>query len=118
MATVGVCALIIWLAPILVENWFMWTVYTDVGRGRSRYSPLAYPRIGPRSVQWLRDALKSNQKTARLAAVQTLGNIGHDGIAAISELARPAIPDLIDAALLTEPLCIDRATGGSRCPVT
>ena len=77
----------------------MWTVFSDVGRGRSRYTPLVYSRIGPRSVQWLRDALKSSQKATRLAAVQTLGAIGHDRIAAVSDLARPAIPDLIHVAL-------------------
>jgi hypothetical protein len=100
MAVVGICALILWITPISIQYWFMWTVLSDVKRGNStRYSPEAYSGIGPRSVQALRDALRSNQKTTRLAAVQTLGNIGHDGIAAISDLARPAIPDVIEAAL-------------------
>src|SRR5271166_2568621 len=100
MAVVGICALILWITPISIQYWFIWTVLSDVKRGNStRYSPEAYSGIGPRSVQALRDALRSNQKKTRLAAVNTLGYIGRDGRTAVSDLAKPAIPDLIGAAL-------------------
>jgi len=99
MVMVALCALILGLAPVCRDYLFMWSVLSDVKNGIPRYSPEGYARLGPRATQALREALRSNKKPARLAAARSLGNIGRDSRPAISALAGPAIPDLIDAAL-------------------
>src|SRR5207249_4425666 len=102
MVAVGICTMILGIAPICFktcyEYWWMWTVLRDVKRGQStRYSAEGFSRVGPRSVQALRDALKSDQNKTRLAAVQSLGVIGQDAKAAVRDLAKPAVPDLVAA---------------------
>jgi hypothetical protein len=98
MVVVGFCALLVWIAPICFEYGWMWTVLRDVKHGQSmRYSAEGFARIGPRSVQALRDALSSDQSKTRLAALQSLGMIASDDKAAVRDLAKAAIPDLIDA---------------------
>jgi hypothetical protein len=100
MAAIGLCAFILWSIPFCMKYWFTWTLLSDVKHGRStRYSSEAYSQIGPPSVQALRDSLRSNQKTTRLAAIESIAVIGRDKRDAVSGLARPAVPDLIDAAL-------------------
>lgn len=98
MVAVGFCALLVWITPICFEYAWMWTVLRDVEDGRSmRYSAEGFARIGPRSVQALRAAINSDQKTTRLAALRSLGVIACDEKAAVRNLVKPAIPDLIDA---------------------
>jgi len=98
MAAVGICALLVWIAPICFEYGWTWTVLRDVKLGRStRYSAEGFARIGPRSVQALREALRSGQKKTRVDALQSLGVIARDEQAAVQEMAKPAVPDLIDA---------------------
>ncbi len=99
MTGVAICALALWIAPVCHQYWWTWTVVRDVKRGTRRASPEGFWAAGPASVRALRETVRNGQKKTRLAAVQTLGDIGHDGRAAVSDLAKPAIPDLIDAAL-------------------
>jgi HEAT repeat protein len=98
MVAVGICASILWVASITVEYWWTWTVIRAVKRGQStRYSAEGFSRAGPRSVRALRDALSSDKKKTRLDALQSLGVIGRDPNVAVRDLARPAVPDLIDS---------------------
>jgi HEAT repeat protein len=102
MAAVAIAALILGIAPIgfrfCYEYWWSWTVLRDVKRGQStRYSAEGFSRVGPRAVQALREALRSAPKKTRLDAMQSLGVIGHAPKAAVRDLARPAVADLIDA---------------------
>jgi HEAT repeat protein len=102
MAAVAICALVLGIAPICFrsgyEYWWAWTVLRDVRRGQStRYSAEGLARVGPRVVQALREALRSAPKTTRLDAMRSLGVIGLDPRAAVRDLARPAVPDLIAA---------------------
>jgi HEAT repeat protein len=98
MAAVGICALLVWITPICFEYAWMWIVLRDVEDGQSmRYSAEGFARIGPRSVQALRAAINSDQKTTRLAALRSLGVIACDEKAVVRNLVKPAIPDLIDA---------------------
>jgi len=98
MVAVGICAAIFWMAPICLEYWWMWTVLRDVKRGQSMsYSAVGFAGAGPRLVQALREALGSNQKNTRVAALQSLGVIAQAPETALRDLAKPAVPDLIDA---------------------
>jgi HEAT repeat protein len=98
MVVVGFCALLVWIAPICFKYGWMWSVLRDVKNGQSmRYSAEGFARIGPRSVQALREALTSDQKTTRSAALRSLGMIASGDNAAVRDLVKPAIPDLINA---------------------
>jgi HEAT repeat protein len=98
MVAVGICASILWIAPISVNYWWTWTVIRDVKRGQStRYSAEGFSRAGPRSVRALRQAISSGQKKTRLDALQSLGVIGLAPRADVRDLAKPAVPELIDA---------------------
>jgi HEAT repeat protein len=107
MVAVGICALILGVAPACLrfgyESWWTWTVLGDVKRGKStRYSAEGFSRIGPRAVQALRRALRSPQKTTRVDAIRSLAVIGRAPKVADRELAKPAIPDLVEA--LSDPV--------------
>jgi HEAT repeat protein len=98
MVAVGICASILWIAPIGVEYWWTWTVLRDVKRGRStRYSAEGFARAGPRSVRALREAISSGQKKTRLDALQALGVIAREENVFVRDLAKPAVPNLIAA---------------------
>jgi HEAT repeat protein len=92
MLAVVICALMLWLAP-LCQRWaWTWMVIRDVRRGESgRYSKQGYVIAGPRAIEALREALKSQQVKTRLSASETLSTLGRD--------AEGAVPELIDAAL-------------------
>ena len=96
--------MILGLAPIAFragyESWWTWTVLRDVRRGQSsRYSAEGFSRVGPRSVQALREALRSDRRLTRLDAAQSLGVIGREANPAVRDLASSAVPDLVAAAL-------------------
>jgi hypothetical protein len=96
MMVVGICASIVWIAPIIIEHWWTWTVVSDVKRGQStRYTAEGLSRAGPRLVRALRDALGSENKKIRLDALRSLGVIGSNQKIAVRDLAKPAVPDLI-----------------------
>ncbi len=100
MVLVGICAVILGIAPICFKTchqyWWTWSVVGDVARGQSaRYSPEGFSRAGPRAIQALRAAVRSAPIKTRLAAIQSLGGIALDPTAATHDLAKPAIPDLI-----------------------
>jgi HEAT repeat protein len=102
MAAVAICALVLGIAPICFrsgyEYWWSWTVLRDVRRGQStQYSAEGLARVGPRVVEALREAIKNAPKTTRVAAMRSLGVMGLDPMAAVRNLARPAVPDLIAA---------------------
>jgi HEAT repeat protein len=94
MLAIGLCALILWLIPIGYHWAWTWTVIRDVKRGQStRYSAIGFANAGPRAFQALRDALKSDQAKTRMAAAQSLGMIGEDAKAAVSDLVDVALHD-------------------------
>jgi HEAT repeat protein len=91
MVVVFICALLVWIAPRCLDFAWTWTVIRDVHRGQSmRYSAIGYARAGPRAMRALREALKSDQIKTRMAAAQSLGEIGQD--------AKAAVPDLLETA--------------------
>jgi HEAT repeat protein len=92
MVVVGICALIFGITPIIYEYVWRWTVIRDVKRGQSeRYSAIGFAKAGPRAMQALREALRSDQAKTRMAAAQSLEMIGPD--------AKVAVPDLIDTVI-------------------
>jgi HEAT repeat protein len=101
MLAIAILALTLGITPIAFrrfhELWWTWTVIQDVQRGRSRASPEGYAMAGPRALEALREAVRSGAQKTRLHAMQELGRIGQDPTPAFRELARPAVPDLIDA---------------------
>ena len=91
MIAVAICALLLWLPRIGYQYWWTWTVIRDIKSGQAmRYTPLGYARAGPRAMQALREAIRSDVVKTRVAAVQVLGTIGRD--------AKVAVPDLAEAA--------------------
>jgi HEAT repeat protein len=48
-------------------------------------------------VRALRETVKNGQKKARIAAIQTLGDIAQSPADAYRDLAKPAVPELIEA---------------------
>ena len=106
MIAIGIVAVILGIAPVCFrfcyDAWWTWSVLRDVERGQStRYSAEGFVKVGPRSVQALREALKGNRSQTRQTAAQSLGRILQDVRPAVRNLARPAIPDL--AAALHDP---------------
>jgi len=97
MIAVAICALALWIAPICHQYWWTWTVVRDVKRGTRRASPEGFRAAGPASVRALRETVKNGQKKARIAAIQTLGDIAQSPAAAHRDLAKPAVPELIEA---------------------
>jgi hypothetical protein len=101
MLGIAVCALTLGIAPVAYRSgyklWWTWVVVHDVQRGQSRASPEGYAMAGPRALEALREAVRSSAKKTRLHAMQELGRIGQDLTPAYRELARPAVPDLIEA---------------------
>jgi HEAT repeat protein len=91
MVAVAICALLLGFTPIGYRYWWTWTVIRGVKSGQAmRYSPLGYARAGPRAMQALREAIRSDTVKTRAAAIQVLGTIGHE--------AKAAVPDLVEAA--------------------
>jgi HEAT repeat protein len=102
MAAVAICAMFLGIAPIFIrfcyDHLWSWTVLRDVNRGQSmRYSAEGLSSVGPPVVQALREALRSSPKKTRLDAIQSLGVMGFAPQAGVRDLAKPAVPDLIDA---------------------
>jgi HEAT repeat protein len=101
MLAIAVCALTFGIAPVAFRSgyklWWTWVVVQDVERGQFRFSPEGYATAGPRALQALREAVRSGAKKTRLDAMQTLGMIGQDLSPKYRKLAKPAVPDLIEA---------------------
>jgi HEAT repeat protein len=97
MTTVAISALVLWAAPICHQYWWTWTVVRDVKRGTHRASPEGFWAAGPASVRALRETVRNGQKNARIAALESLCEIAQAPVATHRDLAKPAIPELIEA---------------------
>jgi hypothetical protein len=97
MLAVAIGAAVLWIAPVGYQWWWTWAVTRDVRRGVRRYSPLGYWSAGPGAVRALRETVRSGPRTARVAAIQTLGNLALAPAAAHRDMAKPAIPELVEA---------------------
>jgi HEAT repeat protein len=90
VASIAVCAFLIWLAPSFYQAAWYWVVLRDVSRGQStKYSAQGLATGGPGVVRALRQNLSSDQIKYRVDAARSLGVIGPD--------AKAAVPDLIGA---------------------
>ena len=99
MTGVAICALALWIAPVCLRYWWTWTVLRDVKQGTRRASPEGFWAAGPVSVRALRETVRNGQKKTRIAAIQTLGDIAQAPAAAHRDLAKPAVPELIETLL-------------------
>jgi hypothetical protein len=97
MLAVAICAAVLWIVPVGYQWWWTWSVTRDARRGVRRYSPLGYWSAGPGAVRALRETVRSGQRTARIAAIQTLGDFALAPAAAHRDMAKPAIPELVEA---------------------